>query len=98
MSDETIARLFNRLDDMVKEISAMRSVMSILEERLHHYVSDFSEMKGKLDEVSIRLNNVEDEISAFKWWVKGAYVALALSAGVVLWVLTRTGVLERVFG
>jgi hypothetical protein len=55
-------------------------------------------MKIKLDEVSSRLNNVEDEITAFKWWMKGAYVALAVSAGVVLWVLTKTGVLERVFG
>jgi chromosome segregation ATPase len=98
MSDETIARLFNRVDDMVKEMSAMRAAQSRIEERLHYSGRDSDELKEKMNEALMRINNLEDEIAAFKWWLKGAYVALAVSASTLLWVLTRTGVIESVFG
>jgi septal ring factor EnvC (AmiA/AmiB activator) len=98
MGDETIARLFARVDDIMSQLGNVREAQSRLEERMHYTVNSTDDLRKKLDEALSRINSLEDEITAFKWWARGAYVALTISAGTLLWVLTRTGVLSRVFG
>jgi predicted nuclease with TOPRIM domain len=98
LGDETIERLFRRVDDIMLQLSHVREAQGRIEERLAYDVDKFDDLRKKLDEALTRINNLEDEIIAFRWWTKGAYVALTISLGTLLWVLTKTGVLARVFG
>ncbi|MDR3279723.1 MAG: hypothetical protein LBT23_04350 [Synergistaceae bacterium] len=91
MGDETIARLFDRLDALMDEMQRARERMVRVEEQL-------STMRKELSDALTHVGSLRLEMANIKGKVAGAYFVGAACASILFFALTRADVIGRLFG
>jgi len=72
-------------------LALLKDHMSMIEKQLNRCFD-------RVDELRNSIGMLNGEIQTYKAWVKGAYYALGIAITIIMVILTRTGIMTRIFG
>ena len=65
---------------------------------VNHAYEKIRDIYGKLDRLEDGARALAAQIEAYKNWLRGAYAAVSLLVGVIIYLFAQTGALSRIFG